>query len=348
MKKTKKMIRNLIIFILLIILTFYIILKDQNVSEIFDIVLSVKKEFIIIAILCMCFYIACEAINIGRTLKALNEKSTFIKNVKYALIGFFFSSITPAASGGQPMQIYYMHKDKISVANSTLTLLINLSCMQVVTISIALVSLFFNYQYLNSALRWFFVIGVSLNLSALALLLISIFSKRITKGLINITIKIMKFFRIKNIEDKQIKFENELNKYQGSATYIKNNKSVILKTLATTYIQFIAYYSISYFVYRSFGLSEHNIFEIITMQSILYATVSGIPSPGAVGVSEGGFLAIFRHVYSENMVNSAMLLSRGINFYLFVLISSIVSMISTIREKKQEPEIENIEIENIE
>ena len=348
MKKTKKMIRNLIIFILLIILTFYIILKDQNVSEIFDIVLSVKKEFIIIAILCMCFYIACEAINIGRTLKALNEKSTFIKNVKYALIGFFFSSITPAASGGQPMQIYYMHKDKISVANSTLTLLINLSCMQVVTISIALVSLFFNYQYLNSALRWFFVIGVSLNLSALALLLISIFSKRMTKGLINITIKIMKFFRIKNIEDKQIKFENELNKYQGSATYIKNNKSVILKTLATTYIQFIAYYSISYFVYRSFGLSEHNIFEIITMQSILYATVSGIPSPGAVGVSEGGFLAIFRHVYSENMVNSAMLLSRGINFYLFVLISSIVSMISTIREKKQEPEIENIEIENIE
>ena len=158
----------------------------------------------------------------------------------------------------------------------------------------------------------------------------------------------MKFFRIKNIEDKRIKFENELNKYQGSATYIKNNKSVILKTLATTYIQFIAYYSISYFVYRSFGLSEHNIFEIITMQSILYATVSGIPSPGAVGVSEGGFLAIFKHIYSENMVNSAMLLSRGINFYLFVLISSIVSMISTIREKKQEPEIENIEIENIE
>lgn len=348
MKKTKKMIRNFIIFILLIILTFYIILKDQNVSEIFDIVLSVKKEFIIIAILCMCFYIACEAINIGRTLKALNEKSTFLKNVKYALIGFFFSSITPAASGGQPMQIYYMHKDKISVANSTLTLLINLSCMQVVTISIALVSLFFNYQYLNSALRWFFVIGVSLNLSALALLLISIFSKRMTKGLINITIKIMKFFRIKNIEDKQIKFENELNKYQGSATYIKNNKSVILKTLATTYIQFIAYYSISYFVYRSFGLSEHNIFEIITMQSILYATVSGIPSPGAVGVSEGGFLAIFKHIYSENMVNSAMLLSRGINFYLFVLISSIVSMISTIKEKKQEPEIENIDIENIE
>ena len=58
------------------------------------------------------------------SLKALNEKSTFLENLKYALIGFFFSSITPAASGGQPMQIYYMHKEKISVASSTLALLI--------------------------------------------------------------------------------------------------------------------------------------------------------------------------------------------------------------------------------
>jgi len=29
---------------------------------------------------------------------------------------------------------------------------------------------------------------------------------------------------MQKIEEKQIKFENELNKYQDSATYIKNNK----------------------------------------------------------------------------------------------------------------------------
>ena len=101
-------------------------------------------------------------------------------------------------------------------------------------------------------------------------------------------------------------------------------------------------------MYCAFGFGEYNIIQIISLQAILYATVSGIPLPGAVGVSEGGFLAIFRHIYSENMVNSAMLLSRGINFYLFVIISSIVAMIGTIREKKQELEIQNIEIENIE
>ena len=120
----------------------------------------------------MIAYILLEAVNIGRTLKALGEQSKFIKNVKYALIGFFFSSITPAASGGQPMQVYYMHKEKISVANSTLALLINLTSMQIITISFALISLCFNSQYLNTALVIFFIIGISLNIMALALLII--------------------------------------------------------------------------------------------------------------------------------------------------------------------------------
>lgn len=341
MKKSNNLLRNLIIFIVLIVLTFYIILKDQNIAEIFNILSGVKIEFIAIAIICMCFYMTCEAVNIGRTLKALNEKSTFLRNIKYALIGFFFSSITPAASGGQPMQIYYMYKDKISVANSTLALLINLTCVQIVTISVALISLFLNYEYLNDALIGFFILGIALNSTALALLLISIFSKRMTKGLINIAIKILKFFKIKNIESKQEKLENELLKYQGSATYIKNNKLLILKAIITTYVQYITYYSISYWVYRSFGLTEHNIFEITSMQSVVYATVSGIPSPGAVGVSEGAFIEIFKSIYSKTMLNGAMILNRGVNFYLFVILSCIVVCINAIKDRTK---VESVEI----
>lgn len=343
MKKTKKMIRNLILFILLIILTFWLILKDQDVTQIFNILGTVKQEFILIAIMCMCIFLICDAINIGRGLKALGEKSSFSKNIKYALIGFFFSSITPAATGGQPMQIYYMHKNKITVANATLTFLMNLTCVQIVTISMALFSLIFNFQYMNRAMAWFFIIGITLNSSALALLLISIISKRMSKALIDVTLKILKFFRVKNIEEKEEKFKKELNRYYEGAKYIKANRKLMLKTLLTTYLQYIFYYSISYFVYCSFGLSQHNIFQMITTQSVLYATVSGIPSPGAVGVSEGGFLALYSAIYPDNTLSSAMLLCRGVNFYLFVIISSVVVCVNIIRDKKEEKTEDSIQ-----
>ena len=333
MKRKSKLIRNAMIFILLIILTFYIILKDQNTGEMFQVLGTVKLQYILIAVVCMCIYVTCEAINIGRTLKALDEKTSFLKNIKYALIGFFFSGITPAASGGQPMQIYYMYKDKISVANSTLALLINLSSMQVVTISLALIGVAINHNILNTALIWFFVIGILLNSSALSLLLIAIFSKKLLQKLIDFVVKIMKKLKIKNVEQKQEKIQAELSKYHNSSDYIKNNKRLIFRTILTTLVQYVSYYSVTYCTYRALGFKEHNIIEIVTMQAVLYGTVSGIPSPGAVGVTEGAFIEIFRNIYPQSMIKSAVLLNRGINFYLLNIVCGIVTIINQLVSK---------------
>lgn len=347
-KKIKKIISNLIIFILLIGLTFFLVFKDQDVSEILNVAMGVKKQYLLIAILAMCIYISCESINVKRTLKALGEKTNFFQNIRYTLIGFFFSSITPAASGGQPMEIYYMHKDKVSVANSTLALLMQLSSFQIVTISIGIISAVLNFDVIKNGLIYLVVIGILLNSTALALLLISILSKKLSDGLIKIAIKILKFFKVKNIEDKKTKLESELSKYQESAVYIKSHKLVMLKTLLTTLIQVIVYYSIPYWVYLAFGFSGLNIFQIITLQAVLYATVSGIPSPGAVGVSEGGFIGIFKNVFPQTMISSAMLLNRGISFYLLVLISGVVVIVTALRTKKNEKIENSIEQENVE
>ena len=50
MKKKGKVFRNALIFIILIALTFYILLKDQNPMEILKIISSAKVEFVLIGI----------------------------------------------------------------------------------------------------------------------------------------------------------------------------------------------------------------------------------------------------------------------------------------------------------
>ena len=332
--KIRKIITNLIIFILLIILTFYLVLKDQDFSQMSSILKTVKKEFILLGILAMCIYVSCEAINIRRILKELGEKVSFFSAIKYTLSGFFFSAITPAASGGQPMEIYYMHKDNISVAHSTLTLLMQLCSFQIISISFGIISAIIHFDVLKNGLIYLFILGIALNSSALALLVIAIFSKRLSEGLIKFSVKVLKFFRIRNIEEKQEKLEKELASYQTSAIYIKEHKLLMVKTLLTTAIQLLAYYSVTYWVYLAFELNTYNIWQILTLQAVLYATVSGIPSPGAVGVSEGGFLGIFKKAFPEATISSAMLLSRGVNFYLLIIVSVIVVIVNTFREKK--------------
>ena len=342
MKKTKKYIRNFILFAFLIWLTFHILLKDQNMGELIEILRNVKLPFVFIGILCMVVYFLCEAVNMKRTLTALGEKVDVAKCYKYTLIGFFYSSITPAASGGQPMQIYYMHRDGVKAASSTLALVMNLWSFQIVTIGMALVSLLFYHDYLDTGLIILFCIGILLNSMALTLLIIGIFSKQLSTKLVDFAIKIMRKFKLRNLEKKEKSLTETLEKYNGSAKYIRENRRIIFRQFITALIQQVVYYSVPFCVCKAFGIDGISIIKVIALQSIVYATVSGIPSPGAVGVSEGAFVSIFKTIFKAELINGAMLLNRGISFYLMVFICAIVVLYNTFKGKKEDRE-ENLE-----
>ena len=82
-KKMAKMIRNFIFFIVLIFITFYVVFKDQNILDILDIIRNVNKGYLAIAVICMCIFIFLDAVNIGRSLRSLKEKSSIWQNIKY-------------------------------------------------------------------------------------------------------------------------------------------------------------------------------------------------------------------------------------------------------------------------
>ena len=165
-------------------------------------------------------------------------------------------------------------------------------------------------------------------------MLICIFSERLTKKIVNIFIKILKFFRVKNIEDKKQRVEAGLEKYNSNSNYIKTHKKEFIQSIFRVFIQIILYHLVPFCVYKAFGLNEYNIFQLFTMQAVLYTTVSGLPLPGAIGVSETVFLGIYGVAFGRDLLQSAMLLNRGISFYSFVIISLAVVIFNIIRNKR--------------
>ena len=79
-------------------------------------------------------------------------------------------------------------------------------------------------------------------------------------------------------------------------------------------------------------LPGKNYFKMLGLQALTFGTTSGIPLPGAVGVSEGAFVTLYKHIYSEELINSAMILHRGISFYIPVCIAAIVFIIYSIKK----------------
>lgn len=335
--RIKKGIINAIIFIFFVVITFYIIFKDNDIFQIIDIIKNVNIIFVLIAILCMFCFILSEGINISRTLKLLDCKISFCKGIKYALVGFFFSSVTPSASGGDPMQLYYMKKDDLPLGHSALAILTEFSSFQFVTIIMALISFIINYKFIENSIgniKYLLIIGVAINSFILIILLLTVFSNKIIIGLVNFISKILEKLHYKKVDEFRIKCFEQIKEYKTGANLLMKNKKILFKIVLTTIIQVILYHSIPYLIYLSFGLNTANFFQFLALQSVLYISVSSIPLPGAVGVSEGGFLAIYKLLFPTSVLSSAMLLSRGISFYLFVIISGISVLCFSIKRNK--------------
>lgn len=335
-KNILKRIINFSIFFLIVLLTFYVVFKDNNISEIIDNLKSVNIIYIGLAIMSMFIFISCEGINIRNILKTCGCKISVLNSFKYALVGFFFSSITPSASGGQPAQLYFMSKDKISASHSALALLVVLFIFQLVSCTIALIGFFYNYDLLINSIgniKYLLFLGLTINIVILICLLFMIFSKKIVLKFMEIICSILKKFHYKKIEEFRENFGNQVEEYHQCSLYLKDNKLVLCKIIVTTTLQLILYHSIPYFVYLSFGLNSVSYITFIFMEAVLYISVSSLPLPGAMGVSEGGFMIMFKMFFPASILSSAMLISRGISFYLFIIISGILITLFVIVDK---------------
>lgn len=324
---TKNVLQNGGLFILLILLTFYIIFKNNNIEDIIKTISYLNINYIILAIICSFTFTICEGMNISRSLKLMDYDIKFRTSIKYAVVGLFFSSITPSASGGQPMQVYYMHKDGIEVSHSSLAILINLASFQFVTVTMAIIGYISQHKLLVNSLgniKYLIALGVTLNLLVMLAILIAIFSKRFVGKLIDF----ISFALIKIKYKKVDKFRKmaicQVKEYSQSAKYFKENKLTIFKILLTTIIQIILFFSIPFCIYKAFDLSGHSFLKVLMLQSILYISVSALPLPGAVGVSESAFIVIYKTLFPTRFLSSAMLVSRGISFYLLVLLGGII------------------------
>ena len=124
--KWKVVLKNGGFFILLIIITAYIVFKDNDVHDIIKAVSQADFRYIALGIGAMWIFLYCEAYNIVRALRLFGYKIKLRCGLKYALTGFFFSSVTPSASGGQPMQIFAMTRQGVDagVAGAALVLAI--------------------------------------------------------------------------------------------------------------------------------------------------------------------------------------------------------------------------------
>lgn len=262
----------------------------------------------------------------------------FSRCAQYAFIGFYFSSITPSSSGGQPVQMYYMKKDLISLANSSVMILFIVFVYQMAMLLLAgIMALIYPNLALRTAdhLKYLLPFGLVVNGGAAILMALFLGSEKLVQKILLFSLRAGAWFHlVKHPQESQQRILTELKQYNHSARLIKQEPLLFLRVLLISLLQMAALSSVPYCAYRALGYNNFSVGELVTCQSILTVSASAIPTPGAVGAAEGGFLFAFKDIFDAGSIKTAMLLSRGISFYLFLLISFCVCMAVQIRTSR--------------
>ncbi len=338
----KSMAKYAVGFVALMALTFWLIFKDQDIEGVYEALKGVNYWYILLGIGLMFGYLTVQAQNVRKILASFGEKISLVKSLKFTMIEFFFCALTPGASGGQPIEIYYMAKEKIPTSKATLAVLVQILDFQIAVMAIGIISQvimwFTNPDLLTGTVAWLLRIGMIINGVALIALAFCIFSNRMTKMIVNWVLKFLQKIGVKKIEEKRMSIEKSLDNYQESAKYIRTHRKEFLLSIGRALLQVTLYYLIPFCVYKAFGLHEMTVIQIFTIQSVLFLATSGLPLPGAIGASESVFLTLYGTAFGEQYLSSAMLLNRGISFYLFVVITMIVVIVNAISLKRKELE----------
>ena len=326
MQTKKKVLYNAAFLLLVFFLTIYGVFHGKNLEEMMSAIRNADLKWLIPGVFLVLFFIWGESIIIWYMMRSfqvhLQKRICFL----FSSVGFFFSCITPSATGGQPMQIYFMKKEKIPIPFATVILMIITITYKLVLVVIGLgIPLFasgFLNRYLVPILPVFYL-GLLLNVFCVGFMTLLVFHPVLAEKII---VKSMDFLEklhiIKHKETRRAKFLSSMQIYRETAEYLKNHKRVLFNVILITFVQRIALFAVTYAVYLAFGIRGTNMWDVIFLQAAISISVDMLPLPGGMGISESLFLKIFVPVFGA-VTLPAMVISRGLSYYSQLLISAL-------------------------
>ncbi len=349
-KETKTSIIRFVYIGITVLVIVLIGIFDSNFQDMQKAIQQISLNWILVAIVCMVAYWLTDGWLLHYiTNHVTGSKLSYPKSLKIGIVGLYYSALTPSSSGGQPFQILYMKREKISVGAATCIVLIKLvsfASTVLVFYALSLIVLSSSYVHSNPAIYWMSILGCVLYVAVLALFILTIINEtwvlRAGNAILNFLHRIKILKKEETVQKAQKSFTKVIEDYNGTAKYLKHNLKKLALAILISIVNIGFLFAITYFIYRAFGLQEYTFMYVMALQAFLYTAISYFPLPGAAGASEGGFYTIFSAIFAKDLVFMALLIWRIMTYYIMLALGSLVVVLDeffTMRKNRKNPEL---------
>lgn len=323
-KVSGKAIFDLSVIIISVSILMYFAFSENGLADLIKNSKQMDSEWIIMAFICNIINIIIDAYLICILTRCSIGNYKFRDAFKASMVGQFFSAITPFSTGGQPMQIYLMTKQKVEGGIASSVLIQKFLVYQSTLVAYSSVALFmlFNIlgQSINGLMTSFAIFGYFSQAFIIFLLIMFSFNPNVTHKVITVTAKLFaKLHFITDINSKIDNLEQQLITFHQSNKELFKKKKLLVISYSVTAVQLTTIFIIPYCIYKAFHLHGVRPISMICSQAFVTMVTCFIPIPGAAGASEVSFLGFFSQYFSSETLKSAVLLWRCITYYAVVL-----------------------------
>ncbi len=349
MKKKRTHLFSFIYMGVTIVAIIVILLFATDLNEIGHALENFNIWWLFSCVAALLLYWLMDALLLHDITKYMYKREPLLQSIKVGLIGLYYCALTPSSSGGQPMQVVYMRRNKVPVGTATCIVSIKfviyeLSLCAIYISGMCLRGAYF-YTKHNEAF-WLAVLGFVINLVAVVFIILTIINKKLVMRIGNGLISLLSKVRIIKNKDQAIEnFVHTIDDYHTAAAYISKYKLRALGSFFISVLNLSFLFVIPYLIYLSFGYSASGIIDIFTMEAMLFLAVSFFPLPGAAGASEGGFLLFFSPFFGAATA-VAMLIWRFLTYYMMLIVGSLLVVfdeVISIKRLKNRPDTNVVE-----
>lgn len=313
-----------------------IVFATNDINQLYRTFLSTNKVWIFIAVSCMGIYCLLESGVLYCTANSIKKKLTFPKAFQTTMVGQLFNNLTPFASGGQPMQLYYLTQASFQIGEASSILLMKFIVYQSALIVYSTILIFIRFQFFSSQvnkLGYLIGLGFSVNVAVVTgLLLIGflpIFTTKLVRGIITLLSKLHIF---KNREASFEKAKKQIEEFHIGFRQLMKEKSVLIKSIVITVLQLTAFFFIPFCVCMALRIEISSIISVIAASSFVLMVSSFVPLPGASGGAEGSFYLLFSiFLISPTTTAVALLIWRFITYYLPIIVGIFFCRVKTVK-----------------
>ncbi|MGE4584295.1 MAG: lysylphosphatidylglycerol synthase transmembrane domain-containing protein [Sphaerochaeta sp.] len=288
-----------------------------------------KPETLSIVIGLLLLYFLGDALRLYCVIRALGTKISFLYIIRLVFVNIFISNVTPLATGGGFIQVYFMTKKGMSLGQATAATSLRTMLSALILFTLAPIIIWIDpSQFSMFSTHHLLYLITIVSIGYLLGFWVIIFRIRTMKRWLFQLLRLLRSMKIlspSKFRKSYVKLSAELRNFnKGFRTYFQGSTIWAVLSVVFTALFLLILFSFSIVLVHAMGYHA-SAWTMLAFQIVVTFFMYFAPTPGATGVAEGGYGLLFAQLVQKQDIAPLVLSWRFLTIYIGVVIGMVVT-----------------------